>query len=377
MATFIDLEASLDQIQTNMVGGSQLRAISNLLYGFNARHTKPVIPIPKDGVGYVFFTRPMLNLSDRNITNSIRKLFSLLEGDDKSFNRYVRMMLDPRLFRGAMSSPFVNNSHGFIPLLTNTVTNVSGWLDLEPGIHTSTAGGYGEEQSYVDGPINDKMAYDLTCTFRTLHGHPHLYLFAMWVYYQELVSEGVINPRIPWIFENEIDYNTRIYRLNTDVTKQFLTGIACCGASFPVNIPTGQVFDFDIDKPLNGANNEMSFRFRAMGFRFNDDLIKLEFNQTQALFNPAMRDLLRHDYENITKGNVSEAVTRRRTDKIFSMPGLGITKVPHHLAAVTAGSYSNNVYNKVNFNMYPYINLATDEIEWWVPTPLFTLARNS
>ena len=68
-------------------------------------------------------------------------------------------------------------------------------------------------------------------TFKNTKGNPLLYFFYIWIKYQTLVFEGILNPYMDMIVENEIDYNTRIYRLVMDQQKRYVTYIAATGAS--------------------------------------------------------------------------------------------------------------------------------------------------
>jgi len=72
------------------------QAGANAMYGLNHAKIDNIIPENRDNEGYVFFTRPQLNLTYGNISN-MRKFMSLLSTQPNSIQRYVRVMLDPRL----------------------------------------------------------------------------------------------------------------------------------------------------------------------------------------------------------------------------------------------------------------------------------------
>ena len=159
--------------------------------------------------------------------------------------------------------------------------------------YTSEAGLYGEEMSFVDGVTNHFESFDLEVTFKNTKGNPLIYLFYIWTKYQTLVAEGILNPYLDMITENEIDYNTRIYRVILDNQKRFVTHIAATGASFPLNVRTGNLFDFNTETPLMTRNTEINIRFRCLGFTAFEDILKLEFNKTGAIFNPQIANLLK------------------------------------------------------------------------------------
>lgn len=357
----IDLGASMDQIFENTSIGSMERSIGNSLRGLNARTKRGFLPKSRSSQGYVFFTRPLMNLSDYNISNS-RRFFPLIKSKEDSYQRYVRMMLDPRLYWTMdMRCPFVNNQSAFIPILSNTLIDLSGWPDDELPVYSTTPGHFGEQQSFTDGHTNEYNSYDLTATFRDTIGNPVLFLMAMWYYYQTYVFQGILQPYVDMITENEIDYNTAIYRVITDPTNRYVTNIARCGWAFPTSLPLGSIYDYNIEKPYSDSDADLSVRFKCNMFLWGDDVIKLEFNQTQALFSGAARRLLYHDLVS----NNSEYVRRNEPNRSYYMNDAGIAKVPHHVLAEGERSYLNNSFFKLNYRMFPYINLITNELEWW------------
>lgn len=360
------IDKSLDSILENLPIGSVERAIGNNLYGINYRQTGNAVPRSKDGYGFAFFTRPQLNLSALNITN-YRGFYNLLTKNNASYQMYTRLMLDPRLgYNQKRVCPFVDEQNPFISALTNNLVSMSGWPDMTVPIYTSESGLYGQEHSFVDGAINNYEAFDIDATFRNTRGNPLLYFFYIWIKYQSLVFEGILNPYFDMISENEIDYNTRIYRVITDPTKRYVTQIGCSGASFPVNVPTGNLFDLNTDTPFNTRNAELNIRFRCMGFMAFEDIIKYWFNQTVAMFNPSMRKVFDYDL-----ANDGESALREDPSFVYEISGSDYVKVPYvlSLAAELDGVDSN--YLTVNHRAVPYINLHTNELEWWVSRARF------
>jgi hypothetical protein len=353
---------SIDQMLENLPIGSISRSIGNNLYGINLRQTGGAVPRAKDSHGFTFFTRPQLNLSQINITNH-RSFYNLLTSNEKSYQRYTRLMLDPRLGSiGDIKSPFVDNLNAFMPILTNNVMSLSGWPDMTVPSFTSASGLYGQEHSFVDGVVNHYESFDIDVTFRNMKGNPLLYLFYIWIKYESLVFEGVLNPYIDMVTENEIDYNTRIYRIILDEQKRFVTYIGATGASFPINDPTGSLFDFNVEKPYNTIN-DINIRFRSLGFTAFEDILKLEFNKTSAIFNNDIKKIVKHDLDE----SIGEDVRARDNGQtVYRVPGSAYVKIPHYLAMSMDSSIFSNTFFNVNYRAYPYINLITNELEWWV-----------
>lgn len=362
------INSSVDQLLENLPVGSVARALGNNMFGVNFRQTGNAVPRAKDSYGFTFFTRPQLNLTTINVSN-YRGFYNLLTSNETSYQRYTRLMLDPRLGFGGngLKCPFIDPQNAFIPILTNNLVSMSGWPDLTAPVHTSESGLYGEEHSFVDGVTNNYESFDIDASFKNTRGNPLLYFFYTWIKYETLVFEGILNPYLDMITENEIDYNTRIYRLVLDQTKRYVTYVGATGASFPVNVPTGSLFDYNIDTPFNTKNSEINIRFRSMGFIAFEDYLKLEFNKTMAIFNPQIRQILDHDMGSGSQTNKE----REDGTKAYQVPGCSYIKIPHYLLATSEGSLSANPYYNLNHRAYPYINLATNELEWWTSAENF------
>ena len=142
-----------------------------------------------------------------------------------------------------------------------------------------------------------------------------------------LVYEGLLVPYPDFIVENEIDYNTRIYRLILDPTKKKVQKIGATGVCFPTSLPIGGFFDYSSDKPYNDNNSDITIRFKCLGAQYQDDILIYEFNETVAVFNPSMRD---------------------------SVINNEMTQIPGTLL----GTFNNRGY--------PRINPETYELEWWI-----------
>lgn len=315
--------------------GSLQSAITNNLYGINHQNIKGIIPEDRDSQGLVFFTRPCLNLTAPNLRNN-RKMYSLLTKNPKSVHSYVRNMLDPRIhqwgnwtekklielrddkdlavdFQEYMKDrkslmkisavrnyiedvpkcPFVDDRLGFMPLLTNTIKSLRGWPDPVLPTFTSKEGLKREQWGMADGTLEIYNSFDLDCTFRNIRDKPIVILFSTWLQYMADVYEGLMDPYLDFLIENEIDYNTRIYRLVLDESKTYVKMISACGAAFPMANGIGSFFDFDDEKKYNDANRDYNIRFQCFGAMYNDDILVKEFNEVSSIFNPDIRMLLR------------------------------------------------------------------------------------
>lgn len=316
----------LDRISHGTGIGTLSTAIGDNFYGINHRQTPGAIQINKDFFGLTFFTRPRLNLSSDNI-RFIRKFYPLLTNNEESIPRIIRCLLDPSLVKQGIKTQFVDSQQAFIPLLTNNLLSMSGWQDIIAPTFTSEAGVYQEVYTLVDGVTDNYTTYDITANFRNLPGDPITLMMLTWINYAAAVFEGKINPYPRFIKDNEIDYNTRIYRLVLDSTKTTVQKIAATGAAFPVNAPIGAAFNYESDKPINGSNDQISITFKAVGAQYQDDILIDEFNRSTQITNDMMSDKYRENY---------------------------YTKVPIEMLSI------------FNNRGYPRIDPYTYELEWWV-----------
>lgn len=333
------IKQTLDDFFASMPTGSLERAIGTNLRGIDQLQAPGAVPVNKDMPGFTFFTRPQLNMQIDNLRN-LRQFSSLITSQELSMQAYIRCMLDPRLIEGVsykglngkmiemqrLNCPFVDNFNAFIPPLTNNFISISGWPSISAPVNNSAPGLYNEVQTMYDGRVLNSEAFDLTVNFRNTRGDVILYMFYVWALYGSTVFEGKLVPYPDFISENELDYNTRIYRVVTDYTKTRVTKIACTVASVPVGVPVGDAFDVPGDKPYVEANREISMRFACNGVRYFDDIVPYEFNKTVVIFNQMMADGYRESY---------------------------MTKVPMKSMALFKGL------------CYPRINLDTAELEWW------------
>lgn len=318
----------LDKITRQNGYGPISKAVGNVFYGFN-RNTvgNAAVPSNKDGYGLTFFTRPRMNLSYDNLQEQ-RRLTPLLTDLSYALPRAIRVMLDPvGATNRDVQSDLIDNQQAFMPMLSNLLLGVSGWPDITVDTYTSTEGVAKEAWSMVDGMSDYYGTFDITANFKNMAGDPITLLFNVWTTYMSAVYRNEMVPYPEAIVENEIDYQTRIYRLVLDQSRRFVTKIAACGASFPIANPLGAAFNYTADSPFIKDNDQISIPFRCMGAMYMDPILFQEFNDTVVMFNSGM----------------SDATRETRYQKLL----------PSELVAF-------------NNQGYPRIDPITQELEWWV-----------
>lgn len=355
-------EDSADQLQAQSVNsgyGPMTSAVSAAFSGHNHRGMGNPAPVNNELYGMVFFTRPRLNLSYDNISRD-RSFTPMLTEKRATVARAIRSILDPKAEghgyvgqntadkqknrgtnAGLIDSPLTDPNNAFISIASNCLESMSGWPDPYVDTYTSRSGVYGDEWSMVDSYAKYYKSFDLSCNFRNIVGDPIGYLFHVWTQYASLVREGTFDPHPEMILENEVDYNTRIYRIVLDPSKTYVTRIAACGAAFPTTNSIGSMFNFAADKPYNRDADQISVTFKCMGAIYYDPILFQSFNRTVTMFNNAMRD----SEAGTTADDIyADAVRKQHFTK------LSPTERP-----------------LFNYQGYPHINPFTTELEWWVP----------
>lgn len=329
-----------DYLRTTSIGSVE-SAISDNMFGINPAQTIGMVPNSKDEQGYVFFTRPQLNMQKENIANS-RVMYSLLSDDPNSIGRYIRGTLDPRLPVGAILSSKlqyapVRCNHldpylAFIAPMTNNIISLSGWPDPALATHDSTPGLRGEVHGMVDSAFFDAGVRDLSITMRGTKGDCLPQMIYIWCLAASMTFEGTLMRYFDYVAENCMDYNTRVYRLVLNEQKTHVTKIACNGYGIWLSPSIGSMFDYNREDVYNKQNDTFNLTLRSYGTRYFDPIVVHDFNETVCIFNSAMYDNNREKY---------------------------MTKIPHEILGVFK-RYA-----------YPRVNPDTSEMEWWAPNDYF------
>lgn len=323
--------------------------ITDSFFGINNDMSPLAVPLNKTHYGYVFFTRPQLNFQTKNLQNK-RIFMPLLTTQEQHVHRAIRTTLDPRLQRWAntvdvegdrmgVNCSLIDPFNPFISKMTNEIVALSGFPAKALMTYNSPEGQYKESHHMVDGIADHNGTYTLSATFRNSKGSPIFRLIDYWTWYISAVVENSLVPYSDILRAGVIDYNTRIYHITLDPSKQYVEEIFCSGASTPVGLPLDQQADYAIDKPYNDANAQFSVMFLSSGCWWNDEIAVYAFNAVQAAFHPGMRD------------------ANARNQYMVKVP-------PEKIASYRC-------------RCYPRIDPKTREMEWWVTKEYFQNIENS
>lgn len=259
-------------------------------WGINYLKTSGLITPPRIGMGYIFFTRPRLRLTYDNLLRH-RTFAMMADGDPNSIASMVRAYLDPvGHSNGTFPCPRVDMRNPFISVLTNQCQTASGWPEAHVSPYTSREGLAGESYSLADGKPTNYGPTSISASFNNVKGDFISYLFYIWTQYMMLAHKGVMMPyKDDWLY-NRINYNTRIYRLVTDPTGQYVTDFAMTGASFPLNSNKGAVYDYNRTETYQNSVDEASIEFQSNGVVMFDPIVLRQFNTVVTMFCPTMAD---------------------------------------------------------------------------------------
>ena len=370
MSTQLQIRKDIDFISKINGIGNLSKALTNNLFGFDHINKGTPGPRNRENYGLVFFTRPSLNLSSGNLMSN-RVLRPLLNRDPNSIARYIRATLDPKSNNAAVRGRFVNRSevsrrnsldsetiisnlcdpeNPFIPLLSNSIVNLTGFPDINLDVYSSKPGPWKESWSMVDSASEIFYPYDLTANFQNISGDPITLLITTWVHYASLVYQGEIVPYPDAIIENKIDYTSRIYRVILDTDRETVTKLGAIGVGFPTASPIGQFFNYNSESVFIETMDTISVPFRCMGANYNDIILIKEFNAVVGMFNTAMRGVIESIVEN---GNQS--------DNLHGMQRINLHERSDN--GVIIGRY---ISNYLKYRAYPLINPRNNRLEWWV-----------
>lgn len=269
--------------------------ITNTIRGFKHTEGLPLIGDNRDKAGYTFFTRPLMNLTDRNLKN-VSNLDKFLTDKALSIPRMARTLLDPRLVTGlinhklykqpALSSPLMIDDLAYMPILSNSLKNLSGWPSIKVPTYTSSPGLRKEQWAMVDGPYTVYDTFNLQATFKNITTEPIPTIMELWIRYPSLVYEGVLAQYLDVMWDFAKDYETSIYRFVTDESGRFIKKSARAVACFPDNEDTGKTFDYTLGRVYNDQLSDVSVNFVAQIAEYNESKTFLDFNKTTATFNP-------------------------------------------------------------------------------------------
>lgn len=268
--------------------------------------------------GYLFMTRPMLNLSSMNLRQD--RIMNLLDTfDNRTIPFAIRAYLDTffclgNAVRGSvpppgdngiisnpnyekvLACPFIDVRSPWFNILQNNVTGFSGSPTYQLKTFTEEGGFFGESQSISIGSNSYKEPFDLQLEFLDPAGAPIAAIFLYWTRYMQLVNEGLMVPYPFQIDQQIINYTVSFYRFIMDPSMQYIERWFKYTGCFPIARPGASVADFNRGDVFVEAARKFSIGFRCGSgvVDENDPMVLKEFNDLATrYYSPfaAFRDL--------------------------------------------------------------------------------------
>ena len=246
--------------------------------------------------GYTFITRPRLSLTSTNLqADRYLQLFNTTNENTIQFA--MRCLLDTVFSNPAKKAvsfnklekcPYFDPYNPFIPILTNTVQDISGFPSQDIATFTTEGGFFSEDQRFAMGSDRNNKSFDLNLSFTDVEGGLVMALFKLWLTYIDLVTTGEVLAYTDDIIHRRLNYTVSIYRFLVDPTNRYIVNAAKCTGCFPVNRPSGAIYDVSRAERYVEAAKNFTIQFACNKFEENDPIILLEFNTLMNRYCPGI-----------------------------------------------------------------------------------------
>jgi len=290
------------------------------------------IPIADDAIGLPFVSRPLLNLSDENVSR-YPGLFPLYKSRPNSIMSYLRGMLDRQWgLANSGSVAMLDPYTAWMTPLSNYCKVSSGFPDLSLNVGTSSPGFRQEVYRYITGILQQNGSYPMRQSYYMSQPKFMPYLFEIWLNYINEVTLGDngLEPYDEALRQSYQDYDCRIYHIILNRNMRNIEWIFCNASCIPTTFPSGAFSTIDkTQNTLRGqGQDEFDIQFDSIAFRYGNVNVARMFNSTTEFFNRELEDKTR-----------ASKYTR-----------------------LTFDQYYGSNYSQV----YPYINLDSMTLEYWV-----------
>lgn len=322
-----NLSKSIDttKIFADSAIGLPSNSLQQELYGINYSGYTSKLQPNNDHHGFLFFTRPQLNLTDGNMNQDAR-MHSYMRNDPDDPLTAIRCYLDPRLAKihisnndqGKVNSNLVNDRDPFISILSNTCISLTGWPDASMEDYETVPDILKGSRALVAGTDRFHGTFSLNATFSDKIGSITQRLFHLMMMYMGNSQFGVMYPYPDYAFNGRTDYDMRIYRVIVDASRRIVKDISCCAGCFPTVDTTPSIFDYDTDVPVQEKNREFSINFKCSGFFRSETALVHQFNDTVGMFNPDMilADQNDESTAQVTKGLATGSIIKLDTQEL-------------------------------------------------------------
>lgn len=195
--------------------------------------------------GYVFFTRPDLNISSEILSSDIGLLFFNMASQHSGIVQQLKKDL--------------SGNHQFMPLLCNRCTGLDIQDEnLEIADVNETLTGW--KINYATNLIKSKTSGTVTTSFIEDEQLSIYLLFKLWCEYISNVSRGVISSKETYIKTKILDYAVSIYYFLTAEDGESIVFWSKWTGCIPTNIPSSNFSD-SIDSPIRIPKYSITWQY--------------------------------------------------------------------------------------------------------------------
>ena len=234
--------------------------------------------------GYIFITRPKLNLNPYNL-KADRILNLLNTSDPNSIQAAIRIMLDTKYANtyGAEITarcPYVDWRSPFFTWIINNITDFSGGPNYQLEVDQDNGGYFGEQQAIALSNNSYAKPFDLSISVDDPYGGPIDAAMFYWTYYMQQQYLGSVIAYPEDIDDQILNYTVSIYRFIVDFSGQYIQRAYKYTGCFPISRPGASVADFSKDQPFVEQARHFTIGFKCGSGHVDerDPMIIKEFN---------------------------------------------------------------------------------------------------
>ena len=216
----------------------------------------------------------------------------------------------------------------------------------------SAEGAYGQQHIMSDARSDNYGNFKLTLTFNEVRGRFIASLFAYWILYMALVRDGR-NTRHPANEVNHrLDYNTRIFHVSLNSTKNKVTGIFDSTICIPMGMNDGEQANYDATKQRTETGATVTVQFECIGAAKYDPISRIEFNRMVASSKFQM-----YVKEDVDLGGATGEDAGKTAVSTLEAAGMRLLRTPLELSLMEGRGY-------------PRID-AEMNMQWWVTKEVY------
>ncbi len=248
-----NLKAEIKKIKDNLnipSAYNRLELNKKFHQEFNRFHVQYPDYFMNNTIGYVFFTRPDLNLFEPNSD----VILSQIANDPQLYYVIKANPETAKLLTAGYSS-----DHHFNTLLSNTVMS----LDIsDMAIDTLETGETmtGFKTQYAKSNVRSLTAGTLSITFPEIYNMAITQMHQLWCGYESGVYRGSLKPKDEYIWYKELDYACDIYYFLVDAEDMIIRYWAKYIGCFPLNV-NHSVFSHNGENQINHPSLNISYAY--------------------------------------------------------------------------------------------------------------------